>query len=504
MKKHWRLILAVLPLLFIVGCPVCEHFRGKILLSRYKAKLVAAGEKLTIAELVPPTQEGENGAQELLSAITLLRGGKVLELHYPVGMKLVGPGTAAVTHTRTNWLEGKDSYAWEQLRPELETNAAVLATIRATIKKPVLRVTLDYSGGFEMLLPHLATVKRAAITLSVDALMALHVGDNERAFNDIAAEIELQRMFEHEPILISQLVRIVIRGISFSSTWEALQKDGWTDAQLAELQRLWQQGDFLGGMEKSFQMERAEGAAYFERFRESNAEAVKMLNMSTSFFNAVGSSSGTGNFYQDAKGKASEITKNYARIPLWRFAWSRHDEKHYLELLQTLLEATRAGIESKSYAKTKPLLETFEVEFQNPSFYDECRYLVSPLIAAALSRSNLKAVQSEAMRSLVVSAIALKRHQLRHGSSPDSLESLVPGFLAAVPVDYWDGKPIRYHKEADGSWTLYSVGENCVDDGGNGEPRKNNSSFAIYNAKDLVWPKPATAEQIAAFEKKSR
>ena len=41
-------------------------------------------------------------------------------------------------------------------------------------------------------------------------------------------------------------------------------------------------------------------------------------------------------------------------------------------------------------------------------------------------------------------AVALERYRLANGRWPDDLAALVPKYLAAVPADPFDGKPLRY------------------------------------------------------------
>jgi hypothetical protein len=67
---------------------------------------------------------------------------------------------------------------------------------------------------------------------------------------------------------------------------------------------------------------------------------------------------------------------------------------------------------------------------------------------------------------------------------------LVPEFLPAVPVDPADGQPLRYRAAAAGGFTLYSVGEDGVDDGGNPTNRQPASGSLYWqDGKDWVWPK---------------
>jgi hypothetical protein len=82
----------------------------------------------------------------------------------------------------------------------------------------------------------------------------------------------------------------------------------------------------------------------------------------------------------------------------------------------------------------------------------------------------------------------------------------VPEFVPAVPLDPIDGQPLRYRPNADGTFLLYSVGENGVDDGGNPSLEKGVTSSNYYwqndRALDWVWPQPATEEDIQAYYKK--
>ena len=66
-----------------------------------------------------------------------------------------------------------------------------------------------------------------------------------------------------------------------------------------------------------------------------------------------------------------------------------------------------------------------------------------------------------------VAAVAIAVHAFRseHGSFPESTEALVPYYLGSIPVDGFDGLPLRYSSQGDG-FTVYSVGADGVDDGG--------------------------------------
>jgi hypothetical protein len=116
-------------------------------------------------------------------------------------------------------------------------------------------------------------------------------------------------------------------------------------------------------------------------------------------------------------------------------------------------------------------------------------------------------------RQLAITGCALQRAKIRDGQYPATLKELVPQFVAAMPIDPVDGAPVRYRVNPDGSFLLYSVGENGVDEGGDSEPDaqlENRYSAAnssrrmrwsyITRGRDWVWPQPATESEIRKWE----
>ena len=63
-------------------------------------------------------------------------------------------------------------------------------------------------------------------------------------------------------------------------------------------------------------------------------------------------------------------------------------------------------------------------------------------------------------------ALAIERYRLKYQFLPASLEDLVPEFIDTVPLDPFDGKPIRYLLRDTGGYTLYIIGEDGIDQGG--------------------------------------
>jgi hypothetical protein len=60
-------------------------------------------------------------------------------------------------------------------------------------------------------------------------------------------------------------------------------------------------------------------------------------------------------------------------------------------------------------------------------------------------------------------ACSLISYQLAHGAPPEQLADLVPTFLPSVPIDPFDGKPLRCRRDGT-NWVIWSVGSDLKDD----------------------------------------
>ena len=73
-----------------------------------------------------------------------------------------------------------------------------------------------------------------------------------------------------------------------------------------------------------------------------------------------------------------------------------------------------------------------------------------------------------------------------------------------MPVDYMDGKPIRYRANSDGGFTLYSVGEDGNDDGGDTTLMAGKKNLRnLWERKDFVWPSIALPDEIEVYRKEA-
>lgn len=117
-----------------------------------------------------------------------------------------------------------------------------------------------------------------------------------------------------------------------------------------------------------------------------------------------------------------------------------------------------------------------------------------------LRGSLTRIVQIESQRRMTVVAIAIKRYQIKHGTAPSSLAALVPDYLGDVPMDLMSGKSLCYRLKSDGTFLLYSTGEDGKDDGGDPRPKDGGTNYGLWEGRDAVWPAAASPEEEAVWE----
>lgn len=517
MKPRWKILIAV-GIVMVLSCAVSlvtMHIQPANEVEAYKKLLRENGEKLEISEVMPPpVAPDQNGADAFELAAKLFSTAGIDYSNMPSLMKMVAPGKALVGWLQPDVRGYEFTDSWENVQAVVELDRPAMELLKQAANYPALDFHIDYNKGFEAPLRNLGPLKHSAQKLSAAALCDLHNGHAASAVTNILAVLALVQAERDERFEISQLVRIAMASIAASATWELLQSTNAPDAELARMQNSWAGLEFITAMENSYLMERAIREAILKKARSSNAEAQRMFGGGSSSSGWTGWTS-SGDWLQDAEDFAKSA-RDKAGIYMWRTSWTYSDEMRSLKYDQAVLEALRT---MKTNQFFQPAYSNLQSEItamgvaKSTSMDRVIEYLGMHEFRWMFSESNegdqaifRRVMVAETFKRVVVTAIALKRFQLKHGNFPEKLSELTPEFLAAVPLDPVDGKPLRYRRNADGTYLLYSVGENGVDDGGDATQDKSTSSSTPANwnwqrARDWVWPQPATEEEIQAYYK---
>jgi hypothetical protein len=148
-----------------------------------------------------------------------------------------------------------------------------------------------------------------------------------------------------------------------------------------------------------------------------------------------------------------------AEMPWWQQLFgvsvSRRDPVTSLKLLTDLVESTDRPEHEQAEAE-----KAYEKRAGGLGSDATLTKMFAPAVGKVGQACRRKSAQVRCLMALV----AVERYRLNHGNWPASLE--VVEFLDAIPLDPFDGKPLRYKRLIDGV-VVYSVGVDGVDDGGN-------------------------------------
>jgi hypothetical protein len=312
--------------------------------------------------------------------------------------------------------------------------------------------------------------------MTTSALFDLHEQNLDGAVSNIEAIISLARFSKDEREIFLQTTRCAILGFAFQATWETLQVDGLTDAQLIHLAAAWQNCSVLPDVIPAIEVDRAMRVQVYEKIRGSYTEWQKFRR-------------GLLSEAQCGCGNRDPLwdTEVSFLVTIWRLAWLDQDEEHLLRDSQPQIEVARTIDADRVWLKYLPPPED-ERDFIHMAGLS--RFFLSRFIGQNIERTMFTVVCCETQCEMAKATIALRHNQFRYRQLPQQLEELIPEFLAAAPRDWMNGQTLRYRRDSDRRFVLYSVGENGVDDGGDPKPG-NAQGFGIWRGCDAVWPQAA-------------
>lgn len=316
----------------------------------------------------------------------------------------------------------------------LSRSEPVMTQIRQLTRRRGARFPLRYEDGMTIGFDHLTYVISAGRWFRLHARAFLALGRPDIACEDILDTLKLARLTTEDPLVLPQLVATAVWDDGLDGIHHGLENHSWSETDLDQFQKGLEGVDFYADMARALRMERASFLHWIETVV--------------------------------AKGKlpAAKGSRNLV-IPIYRTYCLPGDLTLYCRVIQawidTLEHRPAQGLNEKSCPE--PLMEYLAA---HPTLLDTYRIVLSKLALPGLSGTIGKATRAQTRTLQAQTAIALERFYLKNGTYPESLESLVPEFLAAVPLDPTTLRPLIYKRESPNRFRLWSVGWNAVDDNG--------------------------------------
>ncbi len=480
MSKPSRIFALVVVTIVLIGASVCWRGcgRNRDALSKYKAELRAKGEKLSAEELgYPRPPEKSPGLDRLLETANRLGPMQfqpssidIMPFSGPGQVKLVWAAPQPVTPSAGN------GHTWESISAQFSNEVGLTLELREAVLVPPRYFYSDPTNFFNTPKSPFVGIRNAAQWLAADAMVALHAGQVDQAALDIHALTQLVQFHREDGTLVSQMIRVAIAGLGLSVTWQALHADGWNEEMLAGLQKDWEAVNLADSFETAMTGERAFGEAVFTAMRTaSSSERVKLVR-----FSAV-----TGPVQLKSP---KDYFEAYVVMPFWA-ANADADEMLFLQHTQRTLDSVRKLSTGVPWSTINIELGSNHAVLNNAfsSPMSKYRYLFSAIAIPNSLKAASVCVRNETQRRLTLTAIALARYKLRFGRYPTDLNTLATQFLSAVPIDLMSAKPFCYRLNPAGTFTLYSVGEDGRDDGGDPTSVSATNKFDLWSGRDAVW-----------------
>lgn len=490
-----------------------EHERAKARLAAFKQELRSKGERLTYDELrLSSVAAGSNGAADFLKLAAKLPSPSSgdSDVFAPGPMRSVEPGKARVAWREERLpTQGLKDRFIEDSWPSFSAHFAEQRELVLQLHQPLARERFyfdDFHRGDEIMPVNLTTdLVRGMDWLVSATLHDLRYGQPEDAYQHLLAASRLVQRWDDGHLLVTLLIANRNLHRASSVVWEALQFPGWSDAQLAQLQTVWTSVRWLETLQRGCAGELCWAVNTYGQARQFPGRLASLGVSAWPFDDTF------ADWWIKVENAPVPTLVGNTRALVWPMWSSYGDELHALRWATATLAGWRAS--SSNYNHTAGTNWWSQAELLRTNASPWHLLAVSGAESPFSLDPTARFVLAEVVQEMTVVAIALRRHQLRHGRHPAQLSELVPAILPVIPRDFMDGKPLRYRREPDDRFRLWSVGENGLDDGGNPDlsaaPVKQESFLfggrtAWYYGRDVVWPQPATHDEVQRFHQSLR
>lgn len=300
------------------------------------------------------------------------------------------------------------------------------------------RYPADYADNSTIELP-IVQLRNGARLLQFESEVAARRHDSRAAAKAIDTILVLAQSVHNEPTVVSQLIRFHFDDIARSQLERHLPNTRFSDSELEEMDQHFAASDYSTSFKRALLGERATSLMYFADPETMGEQAP----------------SGASSIFRPS------------------------DELLYLHLMQKLIAAFRGegpalrdavdDVERQAEKLSKEPLAALRYPFSN-ALLPPMQLYTTTLNEAIAKRDSARA------------AVAIERFRLRHGKLPATLDALTPEFLYEVPLDPFDGQPLRYRIDPS-EYKVYSVGVDGIDQGG-----QSATASGPYSApQDLVF-----------------
>jgi hypothetical protein len=272
--------------------------------------------------------------------------------------------------------------------------------------------------------------RRIATLLAFESMRLNQKGDTKGALTACRAALNAARSLGDEPIFISQLIRSAGVVLACQTVERTLGQGEPSPEDMNALQKLLESEDACPDLLLAARGERALFHKAFEAVERGDLSVDEMMDARTNWLQSI--------------------------IMSLSLMDTRGEHALFLSLMSRRIKEVQLPMQEQA-----ALEKRFEQDVRElPKNAPITRALLLPV-----SKMGEGFRQKHAFLRSTIAALAVERHRRDKKAWPESLDQICPQYLAAVPLDPYDGKPLRYRRVQDGV-VIYSVSRDRVDDGG--------------------------------------
>lgn len=323
--------------------------------------------------------------------------------------------------------------------------AEVASALNQALARPFARPEGNYDPGWIMPIPNFVSIRTLEQILAQRSQCDLLLGRSEAAGRELSLLRRACRLLEARPTtLVSAMIEVAVTGLYTSMIADGLRLHAWKEPELIALQQQLAEINLVPTLLEAFRAEQVGLCHGLEIVKPSELDAVFAFGP-----------------------EKPNLWEKFQSPTYWLLRWMPRGWVYQNMVAiaaahQTVIETVDLTNGSVQPSKVDKVTDQALATFTRSRPYT---YMAAHIIPNFFKAIRTTVHNQVSVREAML-ACALERYRLAHQDYPETLAALTPQFIDRIPLDIVNGQPMKYRRNSDGQYVLYSIGWNETDDGG--------------------------------------
>ncbi|MAY74149.1 MAG: hypothetical protein CMJ31_05360 [Phycisphaerae bacterium] len=366
--------------------------------------------------------------------------------------------------------EGDDASArWDEAVAHTRSLHWLMELATEATRKPVMGWPREPTGG-TMISPDPDQYRRErtlARLLDADAALAAVDGDADRVVTRIRSLMALGQHLGHPPVLLHELIRLSVHAKAITRLLHVLANF----PDLLDEERLEQVHNAMSEVRR-----RGAGISY-------EGERLLLKDFLQQVYTEAGTVSPIG-LHRYANTYMPGVLPSDSTVVTALLALFASDRDEVESRVEAFVDRSAELAKTPLYLWPDDRSDIDALRADAKRFpADPSVILLDTMLPVTRYRADASQTLQQGLDAAIV-AIALARHRAAKGAWPATLDEIDKTLLPEIPIDRFDGQPLRYHLTDEGP-LLYSVGYDTDDDNGRPSSHAHHWATSSHRASQL-------------------